>query len=541
MVEMEITTYNFAEKKYKEWKFPHNYHYLYILENGKDVYIGETNDIIRRSKEHHRKKDKCYKYKFNKIHVITGHDIEETPAKHYERLLLKLIDADQKYCVTNDDKEGTRTHYARKNEFELGFDRLWPKLVEIGIVNNKEFQTVINTNRYKFSTYACLTEGQVCTLNSIVNSISSCETLPDREGDLPRPIFIEGDAGTGKTVVATSLFYYLKTDLAFKSMTVGLVYANPATRTEIQEVFKDIPRIKTEDIISPIEATKKRYDILICDEAHALRRRKNLGMYTKHFDVGNSRLRFDDEHDELDWLLENSERLILFYDRKQIVSPSNIGVEAFMGRLQNEKRGIRPVVLNSQMRIKAGDKYVPYIYDILYQKGVQTQSFSNYEFKLFSSLKDMVELLKVKEEKMGLCRLCGGYAWKWVAKDMPEVPDIMIEDVKIWWNRQTKGWIRNPEAKNEMGSIYSLPGLDLNYSAVVIGPEVYYDTAEEKIKIDKTRFYDNKVKRGATDEELKQYILNTYAVFMTRGIHGTYVYVCDDALRSYLQKFISSF
>ena len=37
---------------------------------------------------------------------------------------------------------------------------------------------------------------------------------------------------------------------------------------------------------------------------------------------------------------------------------------------------------------------------------------------------------------------------------------------------------------------------------------------------------------------IKEYIINTYAVLLTRGIYGTYVYVCDNALREYLQKFI---
>ena len=134
--------------------------------------------------------------------------------------------------------------------------------------------------------------------------------------------------------------------------------------------------------------------------------------------------------------------------------------------------------------------------------------------------------------------MCGGYAWKWVAKDNPENPDIHFENTDIWWNKQTSGWLRNPEAKEEMGSIYTLPGLDLNYTAVVIGPELFYDPVDNCVKADRSHFFDNKVKKNTTDDDLRRYILNTYAVFMTRGIMGTYIYVCDDNLRSYLQKYI---
>ena len=48
------------------------------------------------------------------------------------------------------------------------------------------------------------------------------------------------------------------------------------------------------------------------------------------------------------------------------------------------------------------------------------------------------------------------------------------------------------------------------------------------------------MKTGGSDEELREYVLNTYAVLLTRGIYGTYVYVCDEALREYLQQYIPS-
>lgn len=248
----------------------------------------------------------------------------------------------------------------------------------------------------------------------------------------------------------------------------------------------------------------------------------------------------DDTHDELDWLLKNSDCLVLLYDPKQIACPSDIPYEVVRQRLEISTGGTRPVELLDQMRIRAGVNYVPYIHAILHQEQPSAICFQNYEFKLFSSFRTMMDALQQKEKAMGLCRLCGGYAWEWVAKNTPATPDISIDGVDIWWNRQTEGWLRNPDARQEMGSIYSLPGLDLNYAAVVIGPDLYFDTVDSSIKVNKKSFFDNKVKRAVTDTELKNYVLNTYAVLLTRGIFGTYVYVCDDNLRTYLQAFIPS-
>ena len=246
----------------------------------------------------------------------------------------------------------------------------------------------------------------------------------------------------------------------------------------------------------------------------------------------------DSECDELDWILKNSDCQIFFYDDKQSVCPSDITKESFKSRLYARNRGIRPIALKEQMRIRAGASYVPYIYNVLFQKDISPQIFPDYDFKLFETFEDMFKQIREKESIFGLSRLCAGYAWKWTAKDILNKPDIQLGYTKIFWNRQTSGWLRNENAKEEMGSIYTLPGVDLNYAAVVIGPEIYYDYQENKIKINKSSFFDNKVKRNTSEEELKRFILNTYAVFMTRGILGTYVYVCDDGLREYMKKYI---
>ena len=156
---------------------------------------------------------------------------------------------------------------------------------------------------------------------------------------------------------------------------------------------------------------------------------------------------------------------------------------------------------------------------------------------LMELLWNVIQHMKEKERSVGLCRLCGGYAWKW-NKGTPNIPDIQIENTNIWWNRQTVGWLRNPESKEEMGSIYTLPGLDLNYAAVVIGPELYYNPDTGLIEVDITHFYDNSVKSNTPETDIKRFILNTYAVFMTRGIMGTYVYACDENLSTYLQQYI---
>jgi len=144
-----------------------------------------------------------------------------------------------------------------------------------------------------------------------------------------------------------------------------------------------------------------------------------------------------------------------------------------------------------------------------------------------------------KEDIYELSKLCAGYAWKWISKKDKSLYDIIIKEEKIRWNDyEIKNWVRSEESKYTMGSLYTLRGIDLNYAGVVIGPYLYFDKNDNQIKVNKESLYSNDVKKNATDEEIKKYVLNTYAILFTRAIEGTYVYVCDDALREYLKSFI---
>lgn len=534
-----VETRDFSNKDFDNWDLPFDYHCVYILENGKEAYVGETKNPITRSTQHmsNAERNRLKKYQFTKIHIMSGLRSTETPAKHYEFLLIKLMRVDGKYTIVNHD-DGEKQHYYEKNEFELYFDQLWLKLAELDLVRTKEFQLIINSNSYKYSPYTILTQAQHNALTSIVHTIDSEETMPHDNRFKARPILVSGDAGTGKTVVATSLFYYLKTHEQYKNKKIGLVYANTSTRSEIQTVFKNVDGIKEKDVISPIDVTKQYYDIIICDESQRLRQGKNLGLYFRHFKQGNERLDFDDSHNELDWLLTNSGCQILFYDEKQSTGPSDVDTALFDQTLHERWRGIRPIRLSEQMRIRAGNRYVPYIYDLLYQRKRTKEDFENYEFKLFTSFSELCRQLDQKEKKVGLCRYCSGYPWKWNSKKDKSQVDIILDGVKMLWNSQTGGWLSNPALTKEMGSIYTLAGLDLNYTGVVIGPDLYYDKSDEKIKVNRKCYFDDKVKKGVSDDELIEYVLNTYAVLLTRGIQGTYLYVCDDNLREYMKKFI---
>jgi DUF2075 family protein len=71
-----------------------------------------------------------------------------------------------------------------------------------------------------------------------------------------------------------------------------------------------------------------------------------------------------------------------------------------------------------------------------------------------------------------------------------------------------------------------------------LGNDIKYDSKREEIIIDANNYFDKKGKATASYEELFGYIKNVYYVLMTRGIEGTYLYVCNPELKKYLSKYI---
>lgn len=83
-----------------------------------------------------------------------------------------------------------------------------------------------------------------------------------------------------------------------------------------------------------------------------------------------------------------------------------------------------------------------------------------------------------------------------------------------------------------------MQGYDLNYGFVILGPDIYYDADKGVVSVNKANFKDAVAKKKASDDDLRKIIVNAYYVLMTRGMLGTYLYVCDPTLKEYLSRYI---
>ena len=196
--------------------------------------------------------------------------------------------------------------------------------------------------------------------------------------------------------------------------------------------------------------------------------------------------------------------------------------------------------------MSAGNYYVGYIQKLLSENPMPSPGFDKYELKFFDSFVEMRNAILRKNEEVGLSRVLAGYAWKWLSKKSPETPDIRVDGLELFWNRTDKDWINSENSVFEVGSIHTIQGYDLNYAGVVIGKDIGLDPKTNKLTFRRENYFDakgilnnNLLGIKYSDDDILQWVLNIYRVLLTRGIKGTYIYICDDALRKRLKPFIN--
>jgi uncharacterized protein len=325
----------------------------------------------------------------------------------------------------------------------------------------------------------------------------------------------------------------LKEQNETKNLTLGLVVPMTSLRGTIRKVFSKTSGLKSSMVIGPSEVAKNKYDILIVDEAHRLKQRKNIANY-ESFDKTNKLLGFDNKGTELDWILKSSKNQIFFYDQNQSVRPTDIPHQRF--------RSLNAVHydLVSQMRVAGGEDYIKFVEELFDLKPVKQCSFPNYDFKIYNDIHKMVSDIKIKDSEIKLCRLVAGYAWEWKSKKNKNIHDIEIDGLKLTWNSTNQDWVNSENAINEVGCIHTVQGYDLNYVGVIIGPELSFDEEKNKLVIKDDNYMDANGWRGISDpKELERYIINIYKTLLTRGIKGTYVYIVDNKLAKYFKSKIN--
>ena len=558
-----VRAWGAADPRHRNWPV------VYVMNNDKQVYVGESLNVEGRMRQHLESK---HKQRLKSVRVVLDDTFNKSACLDLESFLIRMFHGDGRLEVLNLNAGITDAEYYDREAYNKTFRQIFDELRTHEELFQRTVPQIVNSDLFKLSPFKALNHDQAIAVDDILEGF-----FEDLASGVSNTVVVEGNPGTGKTVVAIYMLKLLEDirrhdpeepldiDSIFsdyftpehaellKELRFAIVVPQQSLRDSIAKVFKLTPGLQRNQVLTPFQVGEslEPFDLLIVDEAHRLNQRANqaAGPLNKKFREINERLfGWDDPQlTQLDWIQKQSRHSILMLDVGQTVRPADLPVSLTRDLSGKAKNAGRHYPLQTQMRIAADKDYVGYIRAVLSDDPPsEPEDFGDYDLRLFTDLGEMRDELRKREEEYGLSRLVAGYAWPWLSKNDPEAYDIEIDGQRMRWNSTTTDWINSPKSVDEVGSIHTVQGYDLNYAGVIIGNDLRYDPATKKLVFDRANYYDkkgreNNPKLGITysDEDLLEYVKNIYSVLLTRGIRGTYLYLTDHDLKLLLQSFIS--
>lgn len=552
---------------------------VYVIKDEKvstncEIYIGESNDIERRTVQHLTGDVKegnfwhSFQQSKNSSMYVIGHDhFNKSMTLDVEnRLMLYLPGVEQVSKVHNGRANPQRAYYSQ-DKFDDIFDQIWGQLRTF---DKKLFPTkevIKDSALFKASPFHKLTDEQERGKGEVVNYIYECLADDSRQ----HLVTVSGEAGAGKSVFISSLFYELfqgdnivDSPFEFQSLDAYLLVNHDEQLTVFEQIAEKLnilnrnveaksglPRVLKPTKFINNTSPDSPVDVLLIDEAHLL------------WTQGKQSYR---GQNQLKDLIDRAHVVVAVFDEKQIMAANQYWDETDKQWL--EENTTKQIILRDQMRIDSAPTTYSWLRTLI-DRGVvgelsldeRNADGNGYEVRIFDDPAKMHEAIKEKASatERGLSRMLATYDWDYSSSKKPDNGidiywGVNIGDFSLPWNRETDrdqdrmtkrqtkdmAWAEKDHSLNEVGSTFTIQGFDLNYAGVILGPSVKY--RDGKIIHDPTesKNFGATNKRTMSDGTKasvgENLLANELNVLLTRGVHGLYIFATDEALRAKLKE-----
>lgn len=362
--------------------------------------------------------------------------------------------------------------------------------------------------------------------------------------DQPAVFVINGDAGTGKSVVLTHLFTQLQQaarhdrQSPFYSTTNYFTVNHP----EILKVYRELADHQASlfkkdfqrptSLINQLNKKDQNIDVVVVDEAHLLLSKPD--HYNNFY------------HDnQLVELLKRSRVVILVVDYSQVLRMKSLWTPQRLAKI------IQPYAheeyrLTHQFRMTASDELVAWLNTLTKQcriTNLPNNAREHYDFRIYRDAEAMRQAIVRRNQEVGLSRVLSTSGY-------PSTLDggkhyIREGKFKMPWdqyNFTSTPWAEIPKTIDEVGSIYTCQGFDLNYAGIIIGPVISQIPGTRQLQVNLDKYTDTEAFKRRADltdpheiDQLERWmIMNALNVILKRGVLGTYLYAHDPLLRQTL-------
>ncbi len=540
--------------------FPTVYMHYWQDSGNYEVYVGESNDIFKRTRQHYDAATDRTKWQSNLLEkdaglYIIGHEhFNKSLTLAIENQLMHYMMSVEKVKQVHNLRDNPQTNYYPMEEFDDIFGKIWRSLHK----DNKDLfpteSAIKDSAIYKASPLHKLTKDQENARELIVQKVSKA-LENDEKNQL---IFIDGEAGTGKTVLNSSTFYelYCRAEEQEKELSSYLLVNHDEQITVYEQIAQKLGLIeKYGQVVNKPTVFINNHtpdspvDVVFIDEAHLLLTQGKQSYRGKN---------------QLKDIIERARVTIVMFDENQILTTEQFWESQILEQYREKaKKAGNHIVLDKQLRLQADPSVIDWIDSFTKEKTLKkiSDATGGYSIKVFDSPEqlDMEIRKRAKKSDSALSRVIATYDWEYNSKRRPEDKAFKYWEVCIdkWhkpWNRELEAelsrsekkkiaklsWAEQPQTINEVGSTFTIQGFDLNYAGVILGPSVIY--RDGKIEFDPSESRNEKAiqNRTLSDGTKRKFgetlIQHEIRVLMTRGVNGLYIYACNPELREALKK-----
>lgn len=335
----------------------------------------------------------------------------------------------------------------------------------------KELHNILKSN-----SAVTLLEEQRDIISLFSKALANLNTISNKNERIVE--VISGNVGSGKTYLAFEMLRRAINKFGNKNCFYTLV--NATVRDVIEGTFNSKIALYT-DTVANMSNTKY---IVIIDEAH----------------------RINNIKETLSKLLRNTKIVIILQDDTQRILLSEEGTRDNYQQAINQstkyytikrlgKKGER-LKLKTDLRTNAQSGFIENLNKFLSDEEIEESKYINkfYKLNVMDNLNDIDFELKNKDKEYQ-CKWVAPFCWEWTRST--ENNDIAIGDFQKAWNpsrdrndvtKQYNWYQKSYEHHlDEVGCIYTLQGLDFDYTAAIFWDDLYWKDGKWNIDLNKIK------------------------------------------------------
>ena len=525
--------------------------------NQYEVYVGESSNVIERTIQHYSDGESESNWQYQLTHapntpefIVIGHrHFNKSFTLDVENRLIEYIMSARNLKKIHNGRGNPQNKYFPDTDFNPVFKNIWRRLQKCqGDLFPPESE-ILDSALFKASPLKKLSEDQLKTKDYIIDRVFAalCNNL---DGQL---VFVQGEAGTGKTVLTTSTFYELVTLSEDEDMHLDChllvnheqqltVYSQMAEKLDLGN-----DRVSKPSSFIHKHSPQEKVDVCLVDEGHLLLTQGNQGY------SGSNQLKD---------IMARARVTVVMFDEFQILNTEEYWEDDLLQSIKSiaiEQQNY--FVLDYQFRMKCSESTAKWISNFVLEKRIDVlpHDVNGYEVKSFDNVEEMYNAIrkKAKSKDSELSRIVATYDWDYIQNKRPQKNKYWQVEIDEWslpWNyelakvnpgkfrfgKKKLSWAEQPHTIDEVGSTFSIQGFDLSYVGVILGPSVKYingrivfDPSESK---NKKATQNRTLSTGQMQKFGETFIRNEVKVLLTRGVKGLYIYACDNALREAMKN-----